>query len=276
MVQRSPSYITPWDNSPPGICRYLPLSFANACLRVWHAVRLYLIVLLCHTYPLSVRKDMKKATEKLLPDGIEYDAHFNPRYNPFEQRMLADPDSAFFNSLRLPNVKLITGDIDKVAEKGMKMWNGELVEADVIVTATGFRLRFGGNITIRVNGEIMPWGNRLLWNGSMLNGVPNLMLMVGYVNNSWTLGADDTALILVRLLEYMKKKGVQSATPRVPDDATMETQLMWQTSATYAQLAGGKLPVYGTKGPWKPRVNPLTSWVHARWGDITSNLEFSA
>ena len=219
---------------------------------------------------------MKKATEKLLPDWIDYDTHFKPRYNPFEQRMLADPDSGFFKSLHQPNVKLVTGEIEKVTEEGVKMNNGETIEADVIVAATGFRIRFGSNISIRVDGEVMPWGNRLLWNGSMLNGVPNLMLIIGYANNSWTLSADDTAFILVRLLKSMKSKGVRSATPRVPSDApTMKTQLMWPTSATYVQLSEGQLPVYGDRGPWKPRFNLMTSWFHARWGDITSGLEFS-
>lgn len=239
-------------------------------------VRLYLIVLLCHRYPTSVRKDMQKATEKLLPDWIEHDIHFKPRYNPFEQRMLADPDSAFFKSLHLPNVKLVTGEIKKITDKVLEMGNGETVEADTIITAIGFRIRFGGNITIRVDGEIMPLGNRLLWNGSMLNGVPNLILMIGYADNSWTLSADDTAFILIRLLEYMKKRGVRSATPCVPNDAAMEMQSMWPTSATYVQLAEGELPVYGSKGPWKPRFNPLASWIRARWGNVTNNLEFSA
>ncbi|KAI1410472.1 hypothetical protein F5Y13DRAFT_181396 [Hypoxylon sp. FL1857] len=275
MVQRSPSHIALWDNGLIWGYKYFPLSFVNGCRRLWCAVRLYLFVLFCETYPQAANDALRKTIETQLPSWVPYNPHFQPRYNPWDQRMSVDPDAAFYKSLHLPNVKLITGEIDTITENGLNIQGGENVQADAIVAATGFRMQLGGNIRIRVDNEDLVWKERFIWNGAVLNGVPNMLFSIGYPKNSWTLGADDTAFILVRLFKYMKNKGFRAAVPRVPGGRAMQKSRLWYFSATFVKLADTVLPVYGDTGPWRPRRNPVADWLHARWGNITTGLGFS-
>ncbi|KAK8102613.1 monooxygenase flavin-binding family protein-like protein [Apiospora sp. TS-2023a] len=222
------------------------------------------------------RRGLTKDAAKELPAHVPVDPHFTPRYDPWRQRLCLDPNAAFFKAFHRPNVRLITGEIAAVADHGIRMRDGETVDADVIITATGHRMVLGGNIDIQVDGKDIAWGGRFVWNGCMLDRVPNLMFMLGYTNNSWTLGSDNTAMYLVRLMSYMRRKGVRSAVPRVPESvATRGTQSIWQLESTYVREAQGRLPVCGNTGPWKPKNRPPIDWLYARWGSATADLEFS-
>lgn len=61
----------------------------------------------------------------------------------------------------------------------------------------------------------------------------NLFFMWGYTNAAWTLGADETAIIARRLLEYMETEGVHVAGPRTPNGCQTETQTIWKLSSTH-------------------------------------------
>lgn len=128
---------------------------------------------------------------------------------------------------------------------------------------------------MRVDGEAISWGKRLVWNGAMLDGVPNMVWMLGFTDNAWTLGADAAAMILVRVLAHMRRNHAASATPRAPEDAALETRRVWPLDSTYRRMADERLPVYGVKGPWAPRrVSPFADYLHSRWGNVTDGLEF--
>ncbi|KAI7777269.1 hypothetical protein LA080_003858 [Diaporthe eres] len=99
----------------------------------------------------------------------------------------------------------------------------------------------------------------------MLDGLPNLVFMLGFTDGTWTIGADAAAMILVRVLRDMPRTQDASVTPRGPRDATVETRRVWTTDATYRQIADHRLPVYGVKGPWGPRrVSPFAGYLHSR------------
>ncbi|KAI1376301.1 putative flavin-binding monooxygenase [Hypoxylon crocopeplum] len=274
MLQRSPTYITTSPNTA-WLHRYLPRPVVDTYRRIHYLFSTYLLVLMCQYFPDFVRDTFRKEVTKLLPNRIDYETHFNPRYNPWEQRICLDPDSAFYKALHLPNVHLITGDIDTVTDNEIRMRDGQTTGADIIVTAIGFRMMMGGKIEIRVDNEPVQWRRRYIWNGAMLDSVPNMMFMLGYTNHAWTLGADNTSIVLTRLWKKMEENGARSAVPRVPEDAATDTQRMWQLSATYVSAADDELPVYGMTGNWKPRNRPPVDYFHARWGDCTSGLDFS-
>ncbi|RYP74756.1 hypothetical protein DL771_002820 [Monosporascus sp. 5C6A] len=222
-----------------------------------------------------MRRALLKETAKRLPNWINQAPHFEPRYNPWEQRICVDADGAFYDALHRSNVKLITGKIETVTQGAILTEGDKRIDADIIITATGLNMKLGGGIEIRVDGAIMPWSNRFIWNGAMIEGVPNMVFMFGYTNNAWTLGADDTAIIMIRLWKYMSRNGVKSAVPLFPNGVPRETERMWQLSSTYAVLAEDRLPVYGKTGPWKSRTRPPIDYIHARLGDYTSGLHFS-
>ncbi|KAI1743140.1 putative flavin-binding monooxygenase [Xylaria scruposa] len=275
MIQRSPTYIAASPNTAWGQ-RFFPRYLVDRFRRIRYLISPYILVLLCRYFPNIVRDGLRKETINLLPKHIDFDTHFKPRYNPWDQRICLDPDAAFYKALHLPNVKIITGEIESVTDDTIKMSDDKIVAADVLITATGFRMMMGGKIDLRLDGKPISWQKRYIWNGAMLDSVPNMMFMLGYTNHAWTLGADDTAIILTRLLKHMEKMSMSSAEARVPPKAATDTQRMWQLNATYVLAADGELPVYGMTGNWKPRNRPPLDYVHARWGDFTSDLRFSA
>ncbi|KAK8073595.1 Cyclohexanone monooxygenase [Apiospora phragmitis] len=253
MIQRSPTYVAARPCQDDDTLTWLPLAI-----------------------PMWFGTVSPGPRQRKLPANVPVDPHFTPRYDPWRQRLCLDPNGAFYQAFHRPNVRLITGDIDTVTEHGIRMRSGETVESDVIVTATGHRMVLGGSIEIQVDGKQRAWGGRFAWNGCMLDGVPNMMFMLGYTNNSWTVGADNTAMYLVRLMSYMKRQGAMSVVPRVPEAvAAHGTRSIWQLESTYVREAERRLPVCGNTGPWKPKNRPPIDWLYARWGNITADLDFS-
>lgn len=280
MVQRSPTYIAVKADSTPlssWLRRLFPLSWVAVWERFYYITTSYLVVLFCGAFPQAAKYVMLKDTAAALPKDIKLSTHFEPRYTPWEQRICLAPDGDFFAALHRKNTAVVTGEIDTVTEHGIRMRDGTFVDADAIITATGLTMRLGGGIELRIDGEVAPWGKRLVWNGAMLDGVPNLMYMLGYTNAAWTIGADASAMILVRVLGLMRKKQASCVTPRAPRDAALETRRVWPVDATYRQIADRVLPVYGVRGPWSPRrLSPLADFWHSRWGNVTDGLEFGA
>lgn len=278
MIQRSPTYIEVSPNSHHWLRSWLPpFSWITACEPVYYMMKLHFLVLFCFTFPRLAKSVFRQRATGRLPSWVEYDPHFNPRYYPWEQRVCRDPDGEFFKVLHRPNAKVVTGQIETVTESGVQMQEGgQAIDADIIVTATGLRMKIGADIDFRVDGEPVSWRKRFMWNGAMLEGLPNMVYMFGYTNNAWTLGADDTAWVLVRLLKLMRGRGAQVATPRIPRDvAAMGTERIWPLSATYVAQVEDEFPVYGKRGPWRSRMQPTLDWLHARWGDVTTGLDFS-
>ena len=79
---------------------------------------------------------MKKNTQAALPKRVPYDPHFKPRYKPWSQRICLCPDGDFFAALREENADVATGTIRTVTENSIVLTSGQVVEADMIITAT--------------------------------------------------------------------------------------------------------------------------------------------
>jgi hypothetical protein len=52
------------------------------------------------------------------------------------------PGIGYLNSLRAPNVRVVTDKIAKVVPQGIELSSGEIIELDVIICATGFDVSF--------------------------------------------------------------------------------------------------------------------------------------
>ncbi|CAJ2505017.1 Uu.00g124110.m01.CDS01 [Anthostomella pinea] len=279
MVQRSPTYIAAMNNrvpKAPWMQNYLPASTVKTWTRLSYMVKDYLTTVYCHYFPKQARALFRKMTIAKLPQRIDYDRHFTPRYNPWEQRVCLSPDGDFFQAFHNPNTDIVTGKIETVTKDGIQMEDGTIIPADCIVTATGLTMVLGGGIDISVDGQKLDWGDRFMWNGAMVEEVPNMVYMMGYVNHSWTLGADDTAHILIRVMKNMQRNGVRAAVPRVPEGAVTDTRRTWKLSSTYSQEAESRLPRSGSHGPWRPKGHVPLDYLHARWGDVTTGLHYSA
>ncbi|KAI1387622.1 FAD/NAD(P)-binding domain-containing protein [Hypoxylon trugodes] len=269
MVQRSPSYVASLPNRK---ISWLSASY----LRLWYIFYSYTGAMLCLWFPNYMRKTFRKQTIKQLPDSVNVDLHFRPRYSPWEQRLCMSPDGDFFKAFHQPNTDIVTGIIKRVTEKTVEMENGQIIDADVIVTATGLTMQFGGKIDIKVDGELVKWNEKFIWNGTMLQDIPNFFFIAGYARAAWTLGADSCAFIIIRFLKLLSQQQATVGTPRIPEAAKFPPHKYFPLSSTYSMEAEARLPLYGNSGPWKrKRDSPPADLIHAHWGDITTDLQLS-
>src|SRR6202012_5204993 len=81
------------------------------------------------------------------------DKHFNPPYDPWDQRLCVVPDGDLFRAIREGRASVVTDHIDTFTETGVKLRSGEVVPADLIVTATGLDLLAIGGIRLTVDGR---------------------------------------------------------------------------------------------------------------------------
>ena len=191
-----------------------------------------------------------------LGDDFDVEKHFTPRYNPWDQRMCLVPDSDLFNSIKDGQASVVTDVIDRFDERGILVQSGELIEADIIVSATGIEINALNDIEVSVDQIRVEPHNKLSYKGMMLSGVPNLAFSFGYVNASWTLRADLTCEYVCRLLNQMDKQGVTTCIPEEDPNAIVDDEYIDFTSG-YVQRALDKLPKQGKKSPWRQYQNYL-------------------
>jgi cation diffusion facilitator CzcD-associated flavoprotein CzcO len=277
LVQRSPSYVM----SQPGndalgkfYRRFMPNSWAAQLDRIRFLLLPYAFFYFCRTFPNAARKILASETKRRLPKHIPMDPHFNPSYNPWEQRLCLCPDGDYYKALRKGNCDIVTGHIKSVTEKGILMESGETLQLDTIVTATGLKMKLAGGVKFTVDGKPIVVGEKFMWKGIMLQDLPNVAFVVGYTNASWTLGAEATAQLVTRLISQMKRNGYEAAVPRLENPAAMPSTPMLNLNSTYIKNALSLLPKNGSVGQWKPRSNYFLDLKEARWGDIVSDLEF--
>ena len=166
----------------------------------------------------------------------------------------------------------MTDTIERFTPGGLRLTSGRELAADVIVTATGLRLRVAGGIELSVDGEPLALGDSVVYRGTMLSGVPNLALSVGYVSASWTLRSDLAAQYVCRLLAHMDERGWRVAVP-VPPTRGVRRPLLPLTSG-YIQRAAGEVPQQGEAAPWVMRQNYLLDRRDMLHGDVTEAMSF--
>jgi cation diffusion facilitator CzcD-associated flavoprotein CzcO len=280
MVQRSPGYVVSLPN------RARPKAWWERLLPIWLSSRIVRLrfLLMGFVYRRFLSGDSEKTkiflqrmTQAQLPAHIPYDPHFKPNYAPWTQRMCLCPDGDFFKALHTKKADVATGIIKTVKSNGIEMENGQFIDADIIVTATGLRMRYGGNAEYYVDGERIEWGEKFLWRGVMVQDIPNLSLVQGYTKASWTLGADATAHMVVRMMKHLDWYRYSSATPRISKDLvriTKATGVMGLTS-TYILSALHRLPKTSDEEPWKGRGNYLKDIWDAKYSSVNKGMQFT-
>jgi cation diffusion facilitator CzcD-associated flavoprotein CzcO len=183
-----------------------------------------------------------------LPDGFDVARHFTPSYGPWDQRVCIVPGGDLFDAISDGSVDVVTGAVDTFTEHGLRLTDGEEIDADVVIAATGLEVLALGAVEVVVDGEVMPPGARLVYKSVMLSDVPNLAYVFGYANASWTLKVDIAATWITRMLSHMRSTGATKAVVTAPVDE-MPTRPMLDLQAGYVMRADGRLPRQGT-GPW--------------------------
>ena len=133
------------------------------------------------------------------------------------------------------DAEVVTDHIDSFVPEGIRLKSGRVLEADVVVTATGLRCKPSAASRRRVDGEPVDLPEQFVWQGAMLTGVPNFAICVGYTNASWTLRADLTPGGLHGAARPGAPRST-SPTSRCPDGELEERPLLDLTSG-YIQRA---------------------------------------
>ena len=236
----------------------------------------FLLVNFSYYFPKSARKLFRSATVPQLPPTIAMDPNFTPSYYPFQQRVCFCPDADFYKSLRAGKSSVETGIIETVTPDSVRLTSRKEFHPDVIVTATGLKLRIAGGMEISVNGKPFNIPEKFVWQGVMLEDLPNAALVIGYVDASWTLGADATAQLVCRMLKQMDKEGVAEVIPRLTaqEKASMKQKPLLGLTSTYIKKGGNTLPMAGDRGPWKARSYYFKDIMTAWYGNIKSGAEW--
>ncbi len=276
MLQRSPTYIASLPGVDPLAAvfnRYLPSRLAHQLNRVKSIVVTQIFYQFCQRFPGPARRLLARLTSAQLPKGYAIDPDFTPRYNPWDQRMCMVPDGDLFKAIADGRASVVTDTIDTFTETGIRLASGREIEADIVVTATGLQLQLGGGSDMEVDGQPVKPGERYVYRGCMLSGVPNFALCVGYTNASWTLRADLTSRYVCRLLNHMDSHGYRSAVPDHREDE--DGRPLLDLKSGYVQRSVDLLPRQGARAPWRIRQNYLLDYFTARYSDVTEAMDFA-
>ncbi|MFN3314161.1 MAG: flavin-containing monooxygenase [Hyphomonas sp.] len=201
----------------------------------------------------TVRTELLEGVKACLPEGYDM-SHFAPAYRPWQQRIAFVPEADLFEGIKAGQASVVTGHIDRFTEKGILLKSGEELEADIIITATGFNLSVLGNIPFQVDGQPVNWSDTVTYRGMMFTGVPNLVWVFGYFRASWTLRVDILGDLVCRLLKHMDEKKVKQVEVALrPQDHNMEI-LPWidedNFNPGYLARSMHLMPKRGEKREW--------------------------
>ena len=252
-VQRTPTYILPrpkQDSLAGFLKSVLSPQRAHAIIR-WKNTRLQrYFYLYCQQFPGAARRLIRKANARHLPETYPVDIHFNPPYDPWDQRLCAAPDGDYFDTIRNGQADIITGDIEQFEANGVRMKSGDLVVADTIIIATGLKFKMLGDIPLRVDNETVDVPSSLVFRGMMLSNVPNFAFAIGYTNSSWTLKVDILCRYLCDLIKATDAQGKTICMPKAPAEK-IETRPLLDFTAGYVQRAIHQMPKQGEGYPWQ-------------------------
>ena len=277
MVQRSPTYMVSMARESAltnGLNRVLPNAITFRFMRWLRILMQFCVYNLVRSFPSVSKRIFVRSVAKKLKREVDIETHFTPKYNPWEERLCLVPDNDFFNAVNAGTVSIITAPIERFTKTGMLLENGDSIDCDLIVTATGLELQVAGGAEIVVDGEPIDLAETFNYLGMMNSRIPNFVSVFGYTNASWTLRSDLVAEYFCKLMAYMDDNGFDSVTPK-PDNPEMATRPFTDFSSGYFKRAEGVLPKSGP-GRWNHSQNYLKDIQSLRYGSFDDcELEFA-
>jgi cation diffusion facilitator CzcD-associated flavoprotein CzcO len=264
MLQRSPTYILamPRRDVIARVARgLLPHRVAHRLVRAKNLLLGSLLYRHSRRHPRAVAAWMLKRAARALPAGFDIGTHLTPRYRP-----CLVPDGDLFDALRAGRAEIVTDHIARFVPEGIALASGRVLPADIVVKATGLKLRLGGGVELTVDGRRVDLAQTLTYKGFMFSGVPNLVSTFGYTNASWTLKCELIAQYVCRLLQRMHADGSEICVPLAPPDTVREPLI--DLSSGYITRAAAQLPGQGTHWPWRMEQNYWRDWRRLTYGRL--------
>ena len=259
MLQRSPTFFfaRPTTNELAETLRSLdiPDEWTHEILRRAYIAQGDELARMSVEAPEELRTMLLDAMRPLLPEGYDIDKHFNPTYRPWQQRIALLPDGDLFTAICEGRASVVTDHIETFTENGIRLVSGELLEADVVVTATGFDLCVFGDIAFTVDGRSVDFSKTVTYRGLMFTELPNFAYVFGYFRHSWTLRADLISDFVCRLLNTMREKGATTVVPTLRDEDAAMPRGPWvdpeNFNPGYLTRSLHLMPTQGDREPWR-------------------------
>lgn len=259
MLQRSPTYIA----SVPSVDfiyskmrKSLPEEVAYKLTRARNIVMQRGIYALAQKQPKLLKSLLLKSVQFQLKGKVDM-KHFTPNYEPWDQRLCVVPDGDLFKILREGQASVATDQIEIFTETGIQLKSGQHLDADIIVSATGLNIQILGGILSTMDGQPIDTSQHMLYRGIMVSDIPNIALIIGYINASWTLKVDIAAEYICRLLNYMDQQGYAQVIAQGDQSELLQDTVMGSLSSGYIARAADVMPKQGKHAPWKVSNNYL-------------------
>jgi len=258
LLQRSPTYFVPGRNAIEIADQLRLLEVDEAWIHeIVRRQQLYngnLFTKRAVEEPDAVRAELLAGVSAFVGPEIT-EKHFTPSYRPWRQRIAFVPDGDIFRAVAAGKASIATDEIERFVEGGILLKSGETLDADVIITATGFNLNVLGDIDVVVDGKPLDFADTVTYRGMMFTGVPNMVWVFGYFRASWTLRADLIGDFVCKLLNHMRDKGVSKVSVELrPEDKDMALQ-PWidpeNFNPGYLMRGMHLLPKAGDKPEWR-------------------------
>ncbi|HRE00502.1 MAG TPA: NAD(P)/FAD-dependent oxidoreductase, partial [Ilumatobacteraceae bacterium] len=258
MLQRSPTYFVsrPNVNELADTLRSLdiPEEWTHEIVRRKNLQDGAAITQLSFEAPELMRDELLRLVQAELPEGFDM-RHFTPAYRPWQQRLALVPDGDMFAAIREGKASVVTDEIETFNETGILTKGGVQLDADVVITATGFDLSVLGGIPFSVDGQPVSWPDTVTYRGTMVTGVPNMAWVFGYFRSSWTLRVDLIGDFVCRLLQHMDELGASRVTPALRTEDAEMTISGWidpdNFNPGYMMRSMHLLPKRGDKPEWQ-------------------------
>ena len=258
MLQRSPTYFIPGENRNEMADLLADLEIPEAWKhevvrqKILHDQKI--VTQIAFEQPEFAKEELIKGAKALLPEDYDVETHFTPHYKPWHQRIAFVPDGDLFKGVSAGKASIVTDQIDRFTEKGILLKSGQELEADIIVTATGFNLAVLGDIEFSIDDEPLNFPDRWAYRGMMFSGIPNMIWVFGYLRTSWTMRADMISEFVCKLLNHMKEKGATTCTPELREEDKQMPALPFidpeNFNPGYLQRSLHMMPKQGDHEPW--------------------------
>jgi cyclohexanone monooxygenase len=273
MLQRSPTYVVSRPSEyrfAQRFRRWFPEHLAYFLTRWRVIVESWLLYRVARSKPELARKNIVAMARRQLGKDYDVETHFTPSYKPWDQRICVVPDGDMFKAIRAGRASVVTDHIERFTERGILLKSGQALEADVVVMATGLKVKVMGGVALTVDGKPYHANQAMSYKGMMLSDLPNCVMTFGYTNASWTLKADLTAAWVCRLLRYMDRKHVAIAVAR--REPGVEPEPFLNFTSGYVQRARDELPQQGSRHPWQVYQNYFQDMYTIRYGRIADGV----
>lgn len=266
MLQRTPTWYIARpaeDRIANTLRRFLPARIAYRITRFKNVHMQHMLFTRARSQPAKIAAWLTAQVKAQL--GDKYDAKaFTPPYGPWDQRLCLVPDGDLFDAIKAGTASVVTDHVEHFDAAGITLRSGRHLDADVIVTATGLKLQIAGKIAVSVDGVPVDFADHYYYKGTMFSNLPNLAVVFGYLNASWTLRADINAQYVCKVLNAMKAAGADMAVPRLSPRHPLEDDDVYDFSSGYIQRERHRMPKSATDMRWRLNQDYLQDRVWMR------------